>query len=206
MAALKDNDDYQRYKEEVGSRRLTLPPYEKMGNCVHIEYGELYCRVPKCGKGRKQFSATNNLRTHILSHDGYEISRTSGGRVSQKEVDRAARFYESLFKEETAISLPSPDLGATSPELSIPSPPIELHTSSAEMESPSPITKPETPCSSRLQVGSETEERKVLLPEQNGNKQVNLTKLRAMAKDLGIEIPCRKCKENESSVMPSKKA
>jgi hypothetical protein len=87
-------------------------------------------------------------------------------------INRLLGFYESLFKEETAISLPSPDLGATSPELSIPSPPIELHTSSAEMESPSPITKPETPCSSRLQVGSETEERKVLLPEQNGNKQV----------------------------------
>jgi len=147
--------------------------------------------------------------------------------VSQKEVDKAARFYESLFKEETAISLPSPDLeatspeisipsspielhtssaeiespspdlGATSPGLSIPSSPIELHTSSAEIESPSPMAIPETPCSSRL--GSQTKERKPLLPKQKGNKQVNLTKLRAMAKKLGIEMPCRKCKENESS-------
>jgi hypothetical protein len=52
-----------------------------------------------------------------------------------------------------------------SPELSIPSSPMELHTSSAEIEA-----IPETPCSSRL--GSQTKEKKLLLPKQKGNKQV----------------------------------
>ena len=88
-------------------------------------------------------------------------------------VNGLVGFYESLFKEEkeeTAVSLPSPDLGATSPELSIPSSPIELHTSSVEMQSPYPMAIPETPCSSRL--GSQTKEMKHLLPKQKGNKQV----------------------------------
>jgi hypothetical protein len=42
---------------------------------------------------------------------------------------------------------------------------MELHTSSAEIEA-----IPETPCSSRL--GSQTKEKKLLLPKQKGNKQV----------------------------------
>ncbi|GFF98314.1 conserved hypothetical protein [Aspergillus udagawae] len=63
-----------------------------------IYYGELFCRVPDCVRAQKKYTSTNNLRTHLLTHDGVKLEKgLVGGRVHQKEIDEAIRFYKSLF-------------------------------------------------------------------------------------------------------------
>ncbi|KAA8646660.1 uncharacterized protein ATNIH1004_005335 [Aspergillus tanneri] len=97
MAALAKNKWYQWYLKEVSSGRLTLPTYEQENNVIKIYYGERFCRVPDCAKAQKEYSATNNLRTHILSHETYTCPENSGGRVGTKVVDEATKWYKNLF-------------------------------------------------------------------------------------------------------------
>ncbi|KAJ9314364.1 hypothetical protein DTO271D3_5341 [Paecilomyces variotii] len=41
-------------------------------------------------KSTKRYSATNNLRTHVETHDGISVAAGNyGGRVSQKAIDQA---------------------------------------------------------------------------------------------------------------------
>ncbi|THC87341.1 hypothetical protein EYZ11_013215 [Aspergillus tanneri] len=96
MAALAKNKWYQWYLKEVSSGRLTLPTYEQENNVIKIYYGERFCRVPDCAKAQ-EYSATNNLRTHILSHETYTCPENSGGRVGTKVVDEATKWYKNLF-------------------------------------------------------------------------------------------------------------
>ncbi|KAI9034732.1 uncharacterized protein KD926_006351 [Aspergillus affinis] len=99
MAAISNNKWYQWYLRQVPLGLLELPAYE-MDNKGHpvIHYGELFCRVQDCSKGQRKFTATNNLRTHLKSHNGITLdNEDKGGRVSQKVQDDAIRWYRRLF-------------------------------------------------------------------------------------------------------------
>ncbi|EAW22051.1 uncharacterized protein NFIA_036070 [Aspergillus fischeri NRRL 181] len=90
---------YIRYLSEVADGRLELPPYEEREDgSIKIYYGELFCRVPDCSKSRKKYTATNNLRTHLETHGDIKLQEgNSGGRVPQKTVDEATKWYKRLF-------------------------------------------------------------------------------------------------------------
>ncbi|KAF7590972.1 hypothetical protein BBP40_002166 [Aspergillus hancockii] len=92
MAQLAENSWYQWYVREVEAGRLKLPEYnETAAGEVIINYGEVFCRSPDCGKRRKRFSSTNNLKSHVRSHKSLEVDKEDkGGRVSQEEVDKAS--------------------------------------------------------------------------------------------------------------------
>ncbi|KAL4768413.1 hypothetical protein BDW60DRAFT_210960 [Aspergillus nidulans var. acristatus] len=99
MAALRRNKWYLWYLREAANGNLELPDYKlNDNNCIILHYGEVFCRVPDCSKATKKFSATNNLHTHIKTHDGMKLEEgNTGGRVAQKVVDRAVQWYKSLF-------------------------------------------------------------------------------------------------------------
>ncbi|KAF4177469.1 hypothetical protein CNMCM8694_002300 [Aspergillus lentulus] len=90
---------YQWYLREVESGKLVLPDYEtNEDDELKIFYGELFCRVPDCVRAQKKYTATNNLRTHLLTHDGVKLEEgLVSGRVKQKEINEAIKFYKSLF-------------------------------------------------------------------------------------------------------------
>ncbi|OJK04835.1 hypothetical protein ASPACDRAFT_38391 [Aspergillus aculeatus ATCC 16872] len=94
MAQLSENSWYVWYLREVEAGHLKLPEFDtNAGGEVQIHYGEVYCRVDECGKRKKRFSSTNNLRSHVRSHDGVILGKDDkGGRVSQGEVDSAGAF------------------------------------------------------------------------------------------------------------------
>ncbi|KAF7178038.1 hypothetical protein CNMCM7691_006696 [Aspergillus felis] len=91
MATLALNKWYQWYLREVESGKLVLPDYETNDDDeLQIYYGELFCRVPDCVRAQKKYTSTNNLRTHLLTHDGVKLEKgLVGGRVHQKEIDVA---------------------------------------------------------------------------------------------------------------------
>ncbi|KAK1147988.1 hypothetical protein N8T08_000504 [Aspergillus melleus] len=66
-----------------------LAKNDNAGNLI-IYYGELFCRKEDCAKGQKKYTATNNLRTHLKAHENTSLAENNkGGRVGQKEMDRA---------------------------------------------------------------------------------------------------------------------
>ncbi|KAF7164869.1 hypothetical protein CNMCM5623_009296 [Aspergillus felis] len=124
MATLAPNKWYQWYLREVETGKLVLPDYETNDDDeLQIYYGELFCRVPDCVRAQKKYTSTNNLRTHLLTHDGVKLEQgLVGGRVKQKEVDDAIRFYKSLFSG--AEPQKSAEGSASSAENAGPSTPI----------------------------------------------------------------------------------
>ncbi|KAK2793174.1 hypothetical protein FQN52_001822 [Onygenales sp. PD_12] len=104
MAALKDVEAYQQYLKGVAEGTIVLPMFSTLGTEVHIEYGELYCRIPNCNRRKNPFSATNNLRQHVQGHKNaggeyYTAPSQKGGRVSQEVIDEAIKFYVTLAEQ-----------------------------------------------------------------------------------------------------------
>ncbi|KAI9038647.1 uncharacterized protein KD926_010591 [Aspergillus affinis] len=99
MANISTNKWYAWYLRLVPTGRFTLPPYTTDSNGkIIIHYGEVFCRVEDCAKANHKYTATNNLRTHIKAHDGVPVDNDNkGGRVGQKELDNAIRWYKDLF-------------------------------------------------------------------------------------------------------------
>ncbi|KAL4935059.1 hypothetical protein BDV06DRAFT_217707 [Aspergillus oleicola] len=99
MAALQSNKWYQWYLHEVANGNLELPVYELNNeNKIKLYYGEIFCRIAECLKSIHKYTATNNLRTHIASHEEFALPGGNvGGHASQKEIDAAARWYKGLF-------------------------------------------------------------------------------------------------------------
>ncbi|KAG2000758.1 hypothetical protein GB937_010865 [Aspergillus fischeri] len=94
MATLSTNKWYNRYLSEVANGCLELPVYEKNDDgSIKIYYGELFCCVPDCSKAQKKYTAINNLRTHIETHEDVELQEGNiGGRAAQKTVDEAVTY------------------------------------------------------------------------------------------------------------------
>ncbi|KAE8384443.1 hypothetical protein BDV23DRAFT_177034 [Aspergillus alliaceus] len=123
MASLAKNKWYVWYLREVSAGHIELPEYDKdkHGDII-IHYGEVFCQVPECSKSSKQFSATNNLRTHISSHSNIPVpSGDKGGRASQEEINQA--WYKGLFQGATHSS--SSLMGSSARLTPAPAPPAD---------------------------------------------------------------------------------
>ncbi|KAL4887744.1 hypothetical protein BDV59DRAFT_189998 [Aspergillus ambiguus] len=173
MASIKSNKWYQWYLREVSAGRLELPAYSPDENRkITIHYGEVFCRVPDCSRAQHAYTSTNNLRTHVKSHEIFEFPTTEeekdkGGRVSQKLVDQALGFYKSLFAgKEPGKSATAKAVGGT----------VDL-SSDAE---------------STVGEGG----RPILPVKKDG--QVHVTNMRLKVRELGHNVPCQSCGERKN--------
>ncbi|EYE91950.1 uncharacterized protein EURHEDRAFT_463622, partial [Aspergillus ruber CBS 135680] len=65
---------------------------------IKIYYSEVFCRVEDCSRAQHHYSATNNLVLHIKSHEGIHLQEgQKGGRIAQKVVDAAVKWYKGLM-------------------------------------------------------------------------------------------------------------
>ncbi|KAL4914610.1 hypothetical protein BDW62DRAFT_204499 [Aspergillus aurantiobrunneus] len=110
------------YLRDTEAGRLQLPEYElDEDNDIYLYYGEVAC--PTVQKPMyHNYKVTNNLRTHIETHDDVSLPQgTAGGRVPQKIIDEGLKFYKSLYggvepgasSASESASITSPSAGGT---------------------------------------------------------------------------------------------
>ncbi|KAB8212649.1 hypothetical protein BDV33DRAFT_137647 [Aspergillus novoparasiticus] len=170
MASLAKNRYYNWYKIQVEAGSLELPAYEEDANGIILYYGELFCRFEDCDKATKKFSSTNNLRTHLEKHESLEVpSGGEGGRVGQKEIDKAVAWYKSLFAEDVSVMSLSPSPGPAGS----PPPPAAPPVAPPRPPPVAPVVRPSLPL------------------KKDGTP--HLLNMRRRAEDLGGSVPCRSC-------------
>ncbi|KAL4923613.1 uncharacterized protein BDV17DRAFT_285273 [Aspergillus undulatus] len=139
---------------------------------IYIHYGEVFCRVPDCSKSTHNYKTTNNLRTHIETHDNISLPEgTSGGRVPQKLVDEGLKWYKSLYgglepgASGTSGSATSPSAGGT-PSVAEYDPTSPSKAGSSSVLPPLPVKK---------------------------DGSVHVTNMRAAVTKIGHKVPCDSC-------------
>ncbi|TPX26429.1 hypothetical protein DIZ76_011891 [Coccidioides immitis] len=176
MAHLRDNAYYQRYLEGVASGEIVLPEYTTMLGSVVLHYGEVFCRVKDCYKAKKPFSATNNLRSHIRSHKNITVYDGGSGRASQADIDKAVAFYKSLVDHDGDDEDDNDDDKDEDED--------GEHGDDGDGENDNDASDD----------GQAMAELPKIIWRKDG-KAPNLTAMRKLCKELGIEFPCKYCKE-----------
>ncbi|KAL4786397.1 hypothetical protein BJX76DRAFT_321254 [Aspergillus varians] len=168
MASLTANKWYQWYLRDTAAGRLQLPDYEVDGDDdVYLYYGETFCRVPDCSRAIHNYKYTNNLRTHMETHEDISLPAGNvGGRAAQKVVDEAIKFYKGLYGgvEPGTATTPAPSAG------SVPAPTIYDPASPSE-------------------AGAST--LPVLPLKKDGT--VHITEMRKAVTRMGHKVPCDSC-------------
>ncbi|PYH99043.1 hypothetical protein BO71DRAFT_415769 [Aspergillus ellipticus CBS 707.79] len=171
MASLSTN----WYLRDTAAGRLQLPDYEidDEGD-IYLYYGEVFCRVPECSKANHNYKYTNNLRTHIETHDDVSLSAGNvGGRASQKIIDEAIKFYKRLY-------------GGVEPgTTTTPAPPASSPPSSAISPAATAVYDPVSPSTTGASILP------VLPVKKDGT--VHVTNMRAAVAKMGHKIPCESC-------------
>ncbi|KAJ6015958.1 hypothetical protein N7540_010549 [Penicillium herquei] len=93
---LKDLPRFKWYLEERTAGRLKMPPYEKTVDGRIIVYsGEVFCRVPHCGRAAVPISTTTILRQHLVKKHKLKCTLRTG-RMTPEEEAQVLAWYNSL--------------------------------------------------------------------------------------------------------------